>query len=1003
MWLDRVAKRGIPVVNVEVFTPANLVLELARPTLVDRGIRYLDELGWRAVVGRVLWERMDSVRAGLLVDRLTPGLIAAVSRSIRELRQHGLTGEPAWESRFETPEKGAFLAALGREIDAILEKEQLADDQLAAGFALERWAERPLRVPEASLLWPRDVDAPGLLGNVLESWPQERVVRLDVDEPKKTESARVATVSGANARGRDRAAQNEPDTPNRRVEIHACRTEGQEVEEVLRLCAGRGVRLDQLELVYTDASLYIATIHDVMSRLLLQWNEEAPFGEDSGAGKIAGRDSLPVTFSEGLPCVLFTPGRALAAWAKWVKAGAPGDGLATLLGEGLVHAPDVRGKSVRSCDPSALHAAARLLRFAPRLEGAEARIEAERKARVAGQRATRRRPLVAEEVLAELERVVAHLRSIGVELGQAPRSVLEGARRFLSELAVARNERDLKARRVLLDRLEGALAWEPQAGESPWLDAWDWVSQLPNEAPVAGESPRAGCVHVSPLRHGGHTRRRLTAVLGMNEEFLPRGIRPDAIVSDPERLALGGGLKTSAERRREELAAFESLLARVKGDVILSYSLLEATDGRERRRSPVLLPIADSIETREHAGEGGSGCRPALDLRGYWPSRLPWPLPQEDIYDFLVDHSLNLAEGWAARVERYRDKFTEYDGWVPEAGADLDPTVPGGLTVSATELETLGTCPLRFFFQHGLHVRPPSWERARPGEWLDAGEAGSLLHEVFERYVRERLESGDTVFHREGLPRSLEILEDVARSYMGNNASVPPAAHARLLAELRRATRIFLIEEEWEHERSPGRPAFLEASLGMPSGASPSELDCEEAVRIDVEGLSIRARGKIDRVDAIRNAAGEAVRYRVLDYKSGSDSKYSASDPFQKGRKIQSYLYLELLAKRLREVLGQGVEVVSFGYFFPGTKAAGNRIAWMRDERFAERGRLILGRLLRILRTGAFNPTDKHTDCSYCDYHGVCFPVEIQVEAVKRKIANPANAELESFQTLRRS
>jgi hypothetical protein len=141
----------------------------------------------------------------------------------------------------------------------------------------------------------------------------------------------------------------------------------------------------------------------------------------------------------------------------------------------------------------------------------------------------------------------------------------------------------------------------------------------------------------------------------------------------------------------------------------------------------------------------------------------------------------------------------------------------------------------------------------------------------------------------------------------------------------------------------------------------------------------------------------------VLDYKSGSDSKYSASDPFQKGRKIQSYLYLELLAKRLREVLGQGVEVVSFGYFFPGTKAAGNRIAWMRDERFAERGRLILGRLLRILRTGAFNPTDKHTDCSYCDYHGVCFPVEIQVEAVKRKIANPANAELESFQTLRRS
>ena len=88
-----------------------------------------------------------------------------------------------------------------------------------------------------------------------------------------------------------------------------------------------------------------------------------------------------------------------------------------------------------------------------------------------------------------------------------------------------------------------------------------------------------------------------------------------------------------------------------------------------------------------------------------------------------------LARGEAAEGARDGDAFTEYDGWVPEAGPGLDPA-RGGQAVSATGLERLAGCPFRHFLQRGLGVRR-SRTPSGAGRWLDPLTRGSVLHALY--------------------------------------------------------------------------------------------------------------------------------------------------------------------------------------------------------------------------------------------------------------------------------
>jgi hypothetical protein len=94
-----------------------------------------------------------------------------------------------------------------------------------------------------------------------------------------------------------------------------------------------------------------------------------------------------------------------------------------------------------------------------------------------------------------------------------------------------------------------------------------------------------------------------------------------------------------------------------------------------------------------------------------------------------------IARGIKADEKRESEEFTEYDGLVPAAGADLDPR-RADQVFSASRFESFAKCPFRFFLERGLRLDPAEDEEPDPDAWLDPLTRGAALHEIYATFLR---------------------------------------------------------------------------------------------------------------------------------------------------------------------------------------------------------------------------------------------------------------------------
>jgi ATP-dependent helicase/nuclease subunit B len=301
-----------------------------------------------------------------------------------------------------------------------------------------------------------------------------------------------------------------------------------------------------------------------------------------------------------------------------------------------------------------------------------------------------------------------------------------------------------------------------------------------------------------------------------------------------------------------------------------------------------------------------------------------------------------------------------------------------------------------------LEVERPDELTMDPEVWLDALARGSLLHEVFELFLKEPIERGEIPVFARDEDRLLSILD--ARVAHCRSEIPPPneAVFHREFAQLQRIARIFLREDAEYCRRTGNRPGFLEVSIGLKSDATATVLDSEVPVEVRLpDGTSLRVRGRIDRIDRI--AGNEPNRFEIWDYKTGTTWKYTQTpQPFWEGRVIQHALYLLAMNARLRALKEDlpGAKVARFGFFFPSDKAHGERIEYSPED--LQGGRDVLARLAKIAARGAFLATTRHDlDCYHCDYQDVCGDVAAVASASTRKLAEPANTILQPYRELR--
>lgn len=1007
-WLDAVTRSGLPVLNVHVKTLQTLALDLAMPVVDGGGLAFLRGLKAELLVDRVFTRLKESGRAGYLSSlEASAGLTRTLSSAIRDLRLAGLVSKELRPGDFEVSGKGAEIVALLALYENELREGGLVDYGEVLRTAAARLRDDESALPaDAVVVMPVDLEESlrGLERSFWHSFPAERRVIIETDraaEPGTRDGPGDDTERADS--GLLKWIRKPLDAPAPKADgtakVFRAVGEVNEVREVLRRCAEAQVPFDQVEILHTDGTTYVPLIYEIVSSI-----------------KACEWDEMPVTFAEGVPARYSRPARALMGWLSWMIEDYPQSTLVRMIQDGLLSVPRVpeegQGFAGMAAGLKAVPIGNGSERYVPAIDRALASLEEEAGAcgneedeDVAAAERRRARALSRVTSLEGVRGLVSVLLAGARAFGTGQRAGLEAAAALIESTARCVNEFDEYARGRLLEEIK-ELADFIDGEDVAGLNLWDWLMELARSAQVGGLGPRPGRIYVAPAGAGGHSGRPFTFILGLDDARFPGTGRQDPLLLDAERSKVSPELPTGRGRLADNIDRFEGLLARLRGTVTLSYCCRNLSDDREVFPGPVVLS-AYRVLSGNRSGDMDDLLRwlpepasfaPAapgrcVDETEWWLWRMCGDEAVESAEAVIRANFPHLGKGMEARRARESDAFTEYDGYVPEAGEDIDPTKPEGRPLSASALERLGACPMEFFFSHVLGIEVPDEYEVGEARWLDQAQKGELLHDVFREFMSGIRKRGfpprrerDAEFMREVLDRRIDSWKvDI----------VPPSLDVfeRDVRELESAADIFLKEEE---RLCRDTPEYFEVAIGLPAEGAGTPLDTGEPVEIALaDGSSIRARGRIDRADVL---AGADDVFTIIDYKTGRAYGYDQADPFRQGRRVQSLVYLKLFQARLDRVM-PGARAGAFRYFFPGVREHGERFEWTCGELAC--GERVLSLLCEMIKTGCFPFTNDADDAKYSDYADAFGDREAAAEAMKRKLSNASNTALEPFRKLR--
>ena len=944
----------------EVTTTKRLALDLVAPPLADSGLTLADDFDQEAGVDAALQLALETpAHASLRALSETPGFRAAVAGAIRELRLAGVGPERLRATPASNTALRALLADVLDAYVAWLAGVALVDvaDVLRRGAAvLRRQGGAALRGARVYLL--SGLPARGAGGElvaalrdagaeVLEADPvavevPTGVVWRDAPEPAPLSRLLAEEAPAEAAGGPEAEAAAE-------LELFAASGPSDEVREVLRRVVAAGLRWDEVEIVATDPVVYGGALHALAQRL-----------------------GIPVSFAVGLPVERTRTGRATAGYLRWIQAGFPSAEIRRLLESGDIRPPDWNGSHMKL---------ARRLRGLRIGWGRDRYLRAIDRALDALDEPVRRRRKestddAAERIARERAELTALRSLLAPVLETIPRfdpadptarvspgDLAAGLKRFL-ELVAAGDRPSATAKDRLLsvaDRIAARLT-RPVAPAAA-LATLERHLRIRVPAPDReGSAPwvsSGGYLHLSDVDHGGLTGRRATFVVGLDAERFPGAGLQDPLLLDAQRRALDGdALPTSADRMDATRFALAAALARMRGRVTLSFSAWDPVEARAIAPSSVMLQAF-----RMARGRPAATFEDLADALGDAASPVPRTaaIDEADLWFDALDRDGILLDGTAAVRDAFPSLAAGSDALAALAGEDatahhglvrprpeLDPRDNEDVILSASGLEDLGTCGLRYFYKYALRVRPHDDPELDPDRWLDPLHRGSLLHSVYERTLREArergIEAGDPAFEA----HALAVLDEEAGRF--RHILPPPgeAVMARELVALREDVRSFVdmvegLDDRWE---------ALELKFGL--GDRPAAV-------VPLRGGRVRIRGAIDRVD--REPDGGMV---VVDYKTGGTGRHERSKKglFHGGRRLQNVVYTAVA-----EATMEG-RVERMEYHFPTRGGQNEVIGYTRDE--TRRGLGLLDRLLGMAAAGRFLPTPDGDDCKFCDYQPVC-------------------------------
>ncbi len=454
---------------------------------------------------------------------------------------------------------------------------------------------------------------------------------------------------------------------------------------------------------------------------------------------------------------------------------------------------------------------------------------------------------------------------------------------------------------------------------APWEDRW-----VP-EALATGSLPEAGDELTNTrqrrLAYVAMTRAARSVVLSWPEET-----DHDAANPAPFYEAMRDGLGAVEEVQTEEVfGPAEGLHAtyRMIRDEVLESSWRAGSALSEMRldtAEDVNAAVARYLELIKLASllqrPGREATREALGAVNELLARVATP-EQRAVFETSVLDDYVLGE------ERARDARRE--GIAARREPSLEQFIPrrgDGLALSASDIGLYRTCPLKYKFARVFSI---------PQEPTINQRFGILIHNVLERFhseeMRNRKGAGDGEEVRPGsLDRLLGLLEAGWRR-SGFGASDDELQYRdRAVAALARYHE--------RHIRDASEPVWLERSFSFAIGDH-------------------HLRGRIDRVDKLKDGA-----YELIDYKTGEQSKAS---------KLSEDLQLALYRVAAREAWQ--LEATQGAYWYV---LSDERVEVEPAPDDAERVESTVLEVAGGIEAQDFEPRPSFEICSWCDYRLIC-------------------------------
>jgi DNA helicase II / ATP-dependent DNA helicase PcrA len=427
---------------------------------------------------------------------------------------------------------------------------------------------------------------------------------------------------------------------------------------------------------------------------------------------------------------------------------------------------------------------------------------------------------------------------------------------------------------------------------------------------LPAESRAAHVAEMRRLLHVAMTRARARLVLAYPERSEAGAIMQPSPFVEEARVAVGG----TWEQREEELfGPAESLHAAaraLRGEVLDAVSAVGGRLGELRLDTDLdvshaivryleLLKLGALIQ--RPAGQSVEETLPAINARlGQGLSA-----EQREVFesstldDFLLGADADdrrRASALAARSEPSLEAF------LPRRGA--------GLVLSASDVETYLTCPLKYKFARVFRI---------PQEATVNQRFGILVHQVLERYHAVGGES-------KTLAELLGLLEAGWRRGGFGDSDEERQLRAKAIEALTR------YHERFQSE--PADPVWLERAFAFKLGDH-------------------LVRGRVDRVDRLPDGG-----FELIDYKTGRPKSAA---------QLKSDVQLSLYAVGAREAWQLDAAQQAYYYVLDDAKVPVERSAEDRDwvtDTVLEVADGIMGQ--------GFEPTPSYAACSVCDYRIVC-------------------------------